>query len=125
VFYSLERQNAKTWFQPLIRVLTFKHCSLNVVLITLLVKVLYTTLLLMNFLTRQSVRYEAFLFLFMSLLFFLVVLNLSNCYTCRRLSKWMLVVKMNCMSTCFKHIQICTNHSRCLFLVPNQFNIVN
>jgi hypothetical protein len=30
VFYGLERQNAKTWFQPLIRVLTFKR-SLNIV----------------------------------------------------------------------------------------------
>jgi hypothetical protein len=37
VFYSLERQNTKTWFQYLIRVLTFKRC-LNVVLITLIVQ---------------------------------------------------------------------------------------
>jgi hypothetical protein len=29
VFYSLERQNAKTWFQPLIRVLTFKRSFNN------------------------------------------------------------------------------------------------
>jgi hypothetical protein len=34
VFYSLERQNAKTRFQPLIRVFTFKR-RLNVVLMTL------------------------------------------------------------------------------------------
>lgn len=64
-------------------------------------------------------------YLFISLHFFSSVLNLSNCYTCRHLSKWMLEVKMNCMPTCFKHIQLCTSCSRCLFLVPNKFNLVN
>jgi len=54
--------------------------------------------------------------------FFSLVLNLSNCYICRRLS---VSGEMNCMSTCFKHIQMCTCCSQCLFLVPNKFNLAN
>jgi hypothetical protein len=73
-----------------------KHC--------LMVKVLYIALLFIDFLiTRQ--RYEAFVCLFMPLIFFSLVLNLSNCYTYRHMS---VSGEMNCMSACFKYIQTYT-----------------